>query len=214
MSSQAFEQFNQLQIELAGRQNSDLQDSWTYSWKVLNYSSMKMYKSLIGPSKTHHIFRTLWKCSSRPRHKFFLWLLLHDRVNTRNLLHRKSMHLDSYNCVLCSENVEETLSHLCWDCTFALSCWNHILPNRNRGISSFDEICLRMQALHSDIALEIIQMSCWSIWSVRNDKIFQQAPAHLNGWIFHLSEGMKSVEIRAKPIKAQRIKDWTEQFLQ
>lgn len=168
---------------------------------------------MIGPSEAHHIYRIIWSCSSRLRHKIFFWLLLHDRVNTRNLLHRKSMHLDSYACALCAEQVKETLMHLFWDCPFALNCWNHILPTRNRGISSFDEICIRTQEINNEIALDIIIMSCWSLWSVRNDKIFRQAPAHLNRWIFYLQEGMQAVELRAKPLKAQKIKTWTEQFL-
>jgi hypothetical protein len=36
-----------------------------------------------------------------PSRKFFLWLLLNDRLNTRVLLQRKNMTLDSYTCELC-----------------------------------------------------------------------------------------------------------------
>jgi hypothetical protein len=33
------------------------------------------------------------------------------------------MHLDDYNCVLCSLAVEESLVHLFLDCPFSESCW-------------------------------------------------------------------------------------------
>jgi hypothetical protein len=46
------------------------------------------------------------------KHKFFFWLLLKDRLNTKNILRRKIMWLPNYNYVLCVENLEETLAHL------------------------------------------------------------------------------------------------------
>lgn len=36
------------------------------------------------------------------------------------------MHLESYNCVLCLQNVEETCQHLFLLCPFAQQCWNFI----------------------------------------------------------------------------------------
>uniref|UniRef100_A0A8R7U6Y7 Reverse transcriptase zinc-binding domain-containing protein n=1 Tax=Triticum urartu TaxID=4572 RepID=A0A8R7U6Y7_TRIUA len=80
----------------------------------------------MGPTNTHFLFRILWKASNLLRHKIFFWLLLHDRVNTRNLLKRKSMVLSSYDCALCNDSTEETCHHLFWDCPFALHCWNII----------------------------------------------------------------------------------------
>jgi hypothetical protein len=38
---------------------------------------------------------------------FFVWLLLNDKLNTRNVLKRKKKHLDEgYSCVLCRDSVE------------------------------------------------------------------------------------------------------------
>jgi len=48
------------------------------------------------------------KCCNKLR--VFTWLLLMDRLNTRNILKRKKQKLegDNYNCVLCNRNMEET----------------------------------------------------------------------------------------------------------
>ena len=132
------------------------------------------------------------------RHKIFIWLLLHDRINTRNLLNRKSMHLTSYNCALCSDNTEETLLHLFWNCPFALQCWDTIIPSKPRGISAFDDFQLALEQLPPDIALDIIVMGCWSIWSIRNDKIFRAAVPHIQGWKFYLQDGLWAAQIKAK----------------
>jgi hypothetical protein len=42
----------------------------------------------------------------------FYWLLLQDRLNTRGLLKRKNMKLESYTCELCLLQMEEKLKHL------------------------------------------------------------------------------------------------------
>uniref|UniRef100_A0A452ZZW6 Uncharacterized protein n=1 Tax=Aegilops tauschii subsp. strangulata TaxID=200361 RepID=A0A452ZZW6_AEGTS len=48
----------------------------------------------------------------------FFWMLLHDRVNTRNLLRRKTFVLEEYNCAVLNCQQEETLHHLFWDVNF------------------------------------------------------------------------------------------------
>jgi hypothetical protein len=62
--------------------------------------------------------------SSSKEAQGFFWLLLKDRLGTRNTLRRRNQGLPYYNCVLCSAQVEETLSHLFIDCPFAQACWN------------------------------------------------------------------------------------------
>uniref|UniRef100_A0A0A8XSQ3 Reverse transcriptase zinc-binding domain-containing protein n=1 Tax=Arundo donax TaxID=35708 RepID=A0A0A8XSQ3_ARUDO len=60
------------------------------------------------------------------RHKVFFWLLIKDRFNTRGLLRRKNMELDSYVCELCILQREKALQHLFLRCNFARSCWQAI----------------------------------------------------------------------------------------
>ena len=167
----------------------------------------------MGTNTAHSIFPDLWGTSCRLRHKIFCWLLLHDRLNTRNMLHWRSMYLPDYHCALCSDKVEETLNHLFWNWPFALSCWDIIASRRARGISTFDGILLITNQLPKDLALDIIVMSCSGIWSVRNDKIYQSATPAIDSWKFYLAAGLWSVQLRAKDGKANRIKDWTDLYL-
>ncbi|KAM3292613.1 hypothetical protein ACQJBY_036379 [Aegilops geniculata] len=210
LSLQAYQQLARVEELIASRTTSDNRDRWKYHWASGQYSSMKMYKRLMGNYKAHSIFQNLWGTHCRLRHKIFGWLLLHDRINTRNMLHRRNMHLPDSTCALCLDKVEEPLLHLFWNCPFALSCWDVIAPGRTRGISTFDEIVLISNQLPKDLALDIIIMSCWSIWSVRNDKIFRSAPPSIDSWKFHLSEGLWAVQLRAKDDKAIKVKEWTD----
>lgn len=57
--------------------------------------------------------------------KVFGWLLLIDRLNTRDMLDRKHCAPDGSDltCVICSSGARETLQHLFFHCTFSSECW-------------------------------------------------------------------------------------------
>lgn len=141
-----------------------------------------MYKELTKGQQAAPLFKKLWKNATMLRYKIFFWLLLHDRVNTRNMLQRRSFHLPSYNCALCQMSTEETYQHLFWDCDFAFNCWQSLLGPRRRGFSIFDEVSFAIQTLPTAFAMEIMIMGCWNIWIQRNDKIFKEKQATIQAW--------------------------------
>lgn len=63
-----------------------------------------------------------------------------ERLNTRNLLRRKNMVLDDYNCVLCNLACEETSFHLFFECPFSQACWPSIPIIWNTNLSALDMI--------------------------------------------------------------------------
>lgn len=93
-------------------------------------------------------------------------------MSTRNILRRKLMAIDSYNCVLCSCSTEETFEHLFFDCNFAQQCWSFLGVNIPSN-STFPEIIstLRAQLLSKFFMVAVILL-CWSIWTARNGLIF------------------------------------------
>jgi hypothetical protein len=87
-------------------------DRWRCIWNSTKYSSQKAYLQIIGINDASPIFRWMWKSCVMGKHTFFFWLLLRDRLNTREILRRKNMELEDYTCVLCRQNAEESLLHL------------------------------------------------------------------------------------------------------
>lgn len=81
-------------------------------------------------------------------------------IQSRSLVRHKGMHMDSYDCALNNEYVEETTQHLRCDSSFSHSCQGSIIPQRHRGISSFDEVTLLKCALPKKIAMDIIILGC------------------------------------------------------
>ena len=127
---------------------------------------------MVGHAQTHPAFNWIWNSKCQPKHKVFLWLLLQDRLSTRNILRRRNMHLDSYTCENCILQREETIAHLFLRCNFAKACWLSI------GVISPSTSCpktavarLRRQ-LNVPFWMEIITLMAWSIWKARNGWIF------------------------------------------
>ena len=154
-------------LELAQDMNSlsgnNEHDTWSYIWGSPFFSTSKAYKHLTGHLPTHPFFRRLWKTSCQNKHKVFFWLLLRDRLSTRQLLRRRNMHLPSYNCECCSMNIEESLSHLFLSCPFAQSCWiklNIVLVE----IDPYLALEKIQEQLNVPFALDIIILFSWSIW--------------------------------------------------
>jgi len=66
----------------------------------------------MGHKRIHPLFKWLWKTNCQMKHKgFFFWLLLKDGMDTRDILQRKGMQLDSFTCDLCILQRLETTIH-------------------------------------------------------------------------------------------------------
>jgi hypothetical protein len=121
-----------------------------------------------------------------------------DRLNTRNLLRRKNFHLPSYTCVNYNCAEEETLVHLFWSCPFAAKCWDFICPQRDRNLSVYEAISDMRHRIHKPFAMEIIILASWSIWLVRNNKIFKNERPRFESWKVIYYEELKMINFRMK----------------
>lgn len=120
----------------------------------------RAYNFLIGHREVHQAFNWLWKCFCQLKHKVFFWLLLMDRLSTRDILRRKNMQLGSYNCVLCNLSTEETSTHLFMNCLFAKDCWNSIGISFQDGIIAAEAvIAIRSQSNNRFFMISAILMT-------------------------------------------------------
>lgn len=88
LSVQAFKQFNMLQQSLETIQIQENNDQWAYTCGN-NYSSMRMYNTWMANNSIHDFFKLIWKSARQSKHKKIMWLLMHNRINTRSMLKKK-----------------------------------------------------------------------------------------------------------------------------
>lgn len=100
LSQQASSQLVQIREEIEGLQlNSKGNDAWTYIWGSTVFQSHRANQSLWGTFPASVIYKWLWNYRGQHTHKFFIWLLIRDMLNTRSMLRRKNMDLIVVFCV-------------------------------------------------------------------------------------------------------------------
>jgi hypothetical protein len=157
-------------------------DCWTYIWGSGVFTSKKAHDSLISHRQAPTAYQWIWKSWCQGKVKVFFWLLLNDRLNTRNLLRHKWFHIPSVNCVLCNHDSEETLKHLFFECEFAQSCWTALHIVWDLSLSVLEMIEQQKRQFLSGCYMEVIMMAAWVIWIHRNNIIFNNASICLAQW--------------------------------
>lgn len=71
--------------------DGEQKDQWNFIWGNGKYTSSRMYKHVFSGLQAPHTFQLKWKAKCMPRIKFFAWLMLVGRLNTKDMLqHRNS----------------------------------------------------------------------------------------------------------------------------
>jgi hypothetical protein len=78
-----------------------------------SYTLAKFYEFLFSALPEDPALSAIWKSKRMPKLRVFGWLLLMDRLNTKDLMLSKNWHVDGgISCVLCTANTVETWEHL------------------------------------------------------------------------------------------------------
>jgi hypothetical protein len=183
-------------------------DQWSYIWNSPMFTVKKAYKALKGTMPVSPVFKWMWASNVGGKYKFFFWLLLRDRLNTRNLLRRKNKNLDEYVCVLCQQGVEETLEHLFFCCPFSLRCWTFIGFFWDISLPLSEMVVHARTAFGLAIFREIAILAAWCIWTHRNSIIFDGGSLSFRRWRQALEDELSFLLHRAKPSLKAEIELW------
>ena len=194
-----------------------------YKSKALKHTADSMFgvptdtpqnNSITFPSKTsdphHHSYgfgnqdaATNWT---------FSWLLLMDRLNTRNLLRRRNFHIEgnNYTCVLCNGNAEETAFHLFFSCSFSKSCWKAIGIDWRINLHFFQMMKRARQDFQHWFFMEVFIIATWHIWKQRNNLIFEGRRPTVRDWISKFIDEARLQAHRIKEDKRQVFLSWVD----
>jgi len=102
LSQEAFLELQQLQLYLEEiPYNADNRNQCTFIWGNPIYTSSKFYKCVFSGFHAEQTFTWLWQTKCTLCLKFFAWLLIVDRLNTKDILRRRRLHTQSgFTCVI------------------------------------------------------------------------------------------------------------------
>jgi hypothetical protein len=125
LSTQAFQELIELQNLMQENPVSTEKDRWQYCWGDV-YSAKAFYDQIHAHIQVPSVYAWLWKSSCMMKTKVFAWLLLSDRLNTKDLLKRRHWNVtEDYTCVLCHSHAYEDRVHLFFECKFSTRAWNY-----------------------------------------------------------------------------------------
>ena len=126
LSQQAFNELENLQILLENNPPSQDQDVWSYCWGE-KYTAGQFYLKVFSSLTVPKTYGWIWETCCTMNYKVFAWLLLRDRLNTKDMLKRRHWNVaDNDHCVLCPLRTYEDRQHLFFTCNFSQRVWNYL----------------------------------------------------------------------------------------
>lgn len=159
---------------------SDQPDVLTWKWSQTGlYTSKSIYAVLTGVGKIRWNFSHIWKSNTPPKVRIFIHLMLLGKILTKEVMDRRNFHCD-LDCVMCSGQQHETVTHLMIECPFAHNIWDKVSMAANivplTSNSSIQNSWTRAQP-QSKVARKKwmiwISATCWHLWKERNSRIFE-----------------------------------------
>jgi len=186
LSAQAMEELRDMQVAAADvTMTLGSRDSWDTIWQGGRFTSSKYYMHCFREEESDAAFKWVWRSSCTNKWKVFCWLLLSDRLNTRNMLRRRGMVLqhNDYGCLFCTNPPEETIEHLFFTCPFSRQCWDLL------GVS-WPLLGSRIEIIHEGqrlwdkpMFMEVFVVGAWSLWKERNNKHFRGVEPTVGSWL-------------------------------
>jgi hypothetical protein len=208
LSLEAHHQFLVLQSLVEDLQETQDPDQWIYSWGNPLFSASRAYKVLVGHRQVHTAFLWIWRFRCQIKHNVFFWLLLRDRLSTRDILQRKDMHLESYTCDMCILQRPETNAHIFLRCNFARACWESIGISVVTSRPVLHIINRIRRHLRVPFFMEIIILMAWSIWKTRNEWIFNNNDPSVHGCKQKFISEFRLLLLRVKMASLPAMEAW------
>jgi hypothetical protein len=214
LSAEAHQELQQLQTLMHSVElNLDSSDTWTYNSVKGIFKPSIIYKLNFQHIDNHQPSCWLWKSKCTSKHKFFAWLILHDRINTKDMLLRRNWKVtDNHTCVLCTSASNEDWRHLFFNCQFSTRIWNYLqiswLPGTN-----YEVLRRAKQSFNGPCFSEVVIIACWSIWKQRNGLIFKAIKPTFRGWKTCFVHQVTLLKYRVKDSIADSLSLWLDSLV-
>jgi len=148
------------------------------------YSAKTAYEGFFLGATIFRPWEIIWKTWAPAKCPFFMWLVAHNKCWTADRLAKRGLpHPD--RCPMCDQE-SETINHLLIGCSFAREFWHRFLSqvglqalSPRLSDSSFYDWWERITIDCSVLVLQginsLIILGAWTIWTQRNNCVFDGA---------------------------------------
>jgi hypothetical protein len=211
ISQQAALELEELKVIIQDYALSEEIDQRIFCWGNNTFAAAKLYKLAFQPVQIPVTFSWVWKSKVTPRVKFFAWLVLLDRLNTKNMLSRRRFNVQPNTlCVLCGQGLEETIEHLFFDCPFARDCWTKIGITWDNDVIIHKRIERTKHLSGRPFFMETFLIAAWEIWKIRNRLVFDGVQASFNRWVRNFKEEASLQSLRIKEADRAAVLLWLD----
>lgn len=128
LSEQAYAEFQMVQVlMLTHNRKEGLKEIWSWKGSDGAYKPKSFYTFMHSSITFNPLLNWVWVSSCTMKIKVFAWMLIMDRLNTKDMLDRRHWNIeDGINCVLCPTHTREDRDHLFFKCNFSVRVWNYL----------------------------------------------------------------------------------------
>ena len=139
----------------------------------------------------------------------FAWLMLSDRLNTRDMLQRRHWNVtEEFHCVLCPTRAHEDRDHLFFTCAFSQRIWNYLQIEWQQGDDLYSIVKAARRGFAKPFFSEVVMIACWNLWLVRNDKIFNHIRPRFAVWRSKVIHDFRLLVYRMKAKYRESFVQW------
>ncbi|KAJ0539157.1 putative reverse transcriptase zinc-binding domain-containing protein [Helianthus annuus] len=161
---------------------SEAKDEWEWLGEESGEFSVKSVKRLLNHNEDYSRNQVIDWCRWLPlKCNIFAWRATLNRLPTKAGLMRRNITVEEENCACCGETVE-TVDHIFTGCYTATVVWHFVSSWCNLPpifAFSFKDLMvihkeLQISKEKAEVVHGIIIIAAWSIWNLRNDKVFSR----------------------------------------
>lgn len=213
LSAQAYDELVLIQQGMVDHPISDTCDIWEYKWGP-KYASSAYYAHLHEHLVVPAVYKWIWSSACAMKLKVFAWLLLSDRLNTRDMLIRRNWKVtDDKHCVLCPGRIYEDRIHLFFTCNFSQRVWNYLQITWHMGDDIQPIVAAAKRDFGKPFFMEVMILACWHIWKQRNGKIFQHERPTFARWRSNFVHDVTLLQYRIKRKHKAALLTWISSLL-
>ncbi|XP_062114229.1 uncharacterized protein LOC133825280 [Humulus lupulus] len=165
---------------------------------------------LVSPEVRVPWRKFVWDRFITPKHRFIMWLVMWDRLHTKNRIARYNTNMDLV-CLLCGAENED-IEHLFFKCTYSKRCleaikgwlhWNAQSINLHRLLHCIYH-AKHVSSTYKSIFFSCLAATVYHLWRVRNDVLWNQKLWQVHHTVSRIQRDCKFRLLSIFPCKASR----------